>query len=1213
MKSSALAFDPDGVLPKMFDFSSYVSEKKSEQIKAKRGAQGGAGGIAAPAPGDMGKLPRRILLPAFSTSVGWRPAGLNVGQVKTFVERFPTEFRMASLGKIVLPHREGLPYVTVDGKIPCPLLSTCNALKALQTQRDKLQGCDKRVVQEMQRVFDQGLQVEWQEFGDYLAFMLYYEGAAVQGDVVVKPHVLDTALLFLGFCTSKRGRALQVKAVGESAGNDAADSSTDVLDSEEKNLTWALGEGAKVLEDAFVKSLTGKAAHRFYDCRKILRNTQMEVLSFLVGWRKKAHFCHANAMSQTWFLSAEWGKIKGLNFAIEQPSGQQASPQLSAQQCVAEVCAKMISQAEITVKSDIPRLGRCAVNSDVFKEVASVIEPALEYFAVLKQKNLAAWYIAPAGVKLARRLLVDGENSLRSCFLAAYEQCGRNVGALNFMETDIGSDFAMVEEKLHTITLEKRAEAEAAKKSAAATALEAGASAGADQEPGTAASGALVVTVDGGKQAGLQLALEDTGPAVEDEAAAAQAREEARRTAALAEAADRKKKEDAAETEAIRSEARIAIDDVLTVFNNIPRTGCPPPALVVRRPGVVYVVPTQSYVRGRPSNATPVLQMQGLESLEWITSEDILLVGVGHDPAVVSALQGKLKSRSDNIKQFKWLPLVPVVQPKARVRGSACVEYLLVGYGPHAQSPVVPHFLTVRRGYPSARLRPTKCVKNLEAGQSAGNDAGDCEVCSIHTWARARFTTPLPNNPLKKHKKAGEAKATELAELMGGLPDDADSSDGSGDGELNAGDPDDSEESGVDEVGKVVQPKQVAGGGRWSSAWRWGWSSETWKPFLEKLAPELVVLCGSMHLQPGLILSVLSYNDSRFGLDRCQLYAFYPRDCGIQEDGVKVSPKHVEQGHMADHVLERVSTLYAEFRLAANKSARKRQLVRQSSLETAKRACPRPALAALPPSGEKGSELAQQPPAGNTAAGGGPLAAGDAEISAGNAAADVGRSQNASIKATLFIAVLNNAGPKAQLLPLPTGTSTEDSDEEECGGDAANMTHSVVSKRNCNMMTKHKLKINKSTGPEGTGHGLFTKEARPTGTIIPCKGVWFDGLEALNEWLEGQHPRTAEAMAKKVVEVNFSDPAGGAKVSKYLVMTSVVGYVNAYTNITQRANAQLAFNHERPLGQYSLSLKLTQDLAADKEILIPYGVKHLVRERKARGPKKIRKTQAKEE
>ena len=49
-------------------------------------------------------------------------------------------------------------------------------------------------------VFEKGIQVEWMEFDDYMSYMIYCEGIAVQSEVAMKPHILATALMFLGFC-----------------------------------------------------------------------------------------------------------------------------------------------------------------------------------------------------------------------------------------------------------------------------------------------------------------------------------------------------------------------------------------------------------------------------------------------------------------------------------------------------------------------------------------------------------------------------------------------------------------------------------------------------------------------------------------------------------------------------------------------------------------------------------------------------------------------------------------------------------------------------------------------------------------------------------------------------------------------------------------------------------------------------------------------------
>ena len=73
----------------------------------------------------------------------------------------------------------------------------------------------------------------------------------------------------------------------------------------------------------------------------------------------------------------------------------------------------MLSQTEITKKADVPKLGRCLVNGDLFKEVVTIPHPALEYFNGLREKFPQAWSQLPAGCKLARRLLVDGESGSR--------------------------------------------------------------------------------------------------------------------------------------------------------------------------------------------------------------------------------------------------------------------------------------------------------------------------------------------------------------------------------------------------------------------------------------------------------------------------------------------------------------------------------------------------------------------------------------------------------------------------------------------------------------------------------------------------------------------------------------------------------------------------------------------------------------------------------
>ena len=260
--------------------------------------------------------------------------------------------------------------------------------------------------------------------------------------------------------------------------------------------------------------------------------------------------------------------------------------------------------------------------------------------------------------------------------------------------------------------------------------------------------------------------------------------------------------------------------------------------------------------------------------------------------------------------------------------------------------------------------------------------------------------------------------------------------------------------------------------------------------------------------------------------------------------------------------------------------------------------------------GQPSTKLAKADPAQKPGADAAGISAGSKAGSAGISAVEPSpagagaESENSSgIKATMFIGVHGNAGPKGSLIALPAGKDNEDSDIEACGGGAGDMTHAVVSKRNRATMSKHSLKIMKSIGPEGAGNGLFTESDMPAGTLLPVKGIWFNDLEQLNTWLGQQHHLTAQAMSRKIVEVHFAAPPEGAKVSHYFIMTSLVGYVNAYTNIIQRPNAQLVLNSDRPLGQHSLQVRLLTDLAPDRVIIIAYGARHLVKDHKKSGPK----------
>ena len=76
--ASAASFNPFDVMPrKVFDFSSCIPENKKTK-------------------GDA--LPKRIVIGTMSQTFGWRPSGVNPGQIKSFTSRFPQDFRLTSFG-----------------------------------------------------------------------------------------------------------------------------------------------------------------------------------------------------------------------------------------------------------------------------------------------------------------------------------------------------------------------------------------------------------------------------------------------------------------------------------------------------------------------------------------------------------------------------------------------------------------------------------------------------------------------------------------------------------------------------------------------------------------------------------------------------------------------------------------------------------------------------------------------------------------------------------------------------------------------------------------------------------------------------------------------------------------------------------------------------------------------------------------------------------
>ena len=67
------------------------------------------------------------------------------------------------------------------------------------------------------------------------------------------------------------------------------------------------------------------------------------------------------------------------------------------------------------------------------------------------------------------------------------------------------------------------------------------------------------------------------------------------------------------------------------------------------------------------------------------------MVGLGHDPGMVQTAQTKLK-QFEALKVFRWLPVVPIIQDRAK-RSGPYLEYVLCGFGPYVPSPPPHHVM----------------------------------------------------------------------------------------------------------------------------------------------------------------------------------------------------------------------------------------------------------------------------------------------------------------------------------------------------------------------------------------------------------------------------------------------------------------------------------------------------------------------------------------
>ena len=632
---SACPFDPNDIKPQAFDFAPHLVEKAKPTHREKKGKTGEAGRTDTALPASEGqeqniRLPHRLKLSAFSRSVGHRPMGLQVAQVKMFAQRFPSDFREMAMQKVVLPCNTAgtLPYVAKDG-LPCPALSTMNALRWLEQHPQQWKTSEAAA--QIQRVLTRGLQVLWSQVPKHERQAHKHEqipnmstaqnmspcpAAGPRGFNCVCLCVLFLfgGLIFGGLLSGSPGTIIQVEwvecesflqwqlHVETSSVQASVQVMPHVLDTAMKYLTFCRSPAASAadategrgVDELFGTYLQGKSVHRLKEAKTLLHACEPNVLASLAVWRKGVHFLHANALAQTYFISCEeWTALLGRTVSLEKSA-------FSLQEVVAKQVMQIIGEAEILSGGEVPKLKKSNMTLFVFKELCNTALLAAKYKSHLQNKFAGVWSGVASGDKLFKRLIVSGETGLRSVFSRGLSLACDKIEKLDFVETDPTCDFAQIigrmESAMATLREEERKKTEAA--------------AAAKAEAAQAATAARDAAPDGGGAApDWPAAAETTADSQEEEDSAkfwaeltaeqprapspGQEQQIKQEAAPLAE--EPPSAEDRAMQE-MRQKAYVAIDDVFVLYDRPWSAGEPAPkSLEVMAPGTMAKI----QVRGK--------------------------------------------------------------------------------------------------------------------------------------------------------------------------------------------------------------------------------------------------------------------------------------------------------------------------------------------------------------------------------------------------------------------------------------------------------------------------------------------------------------------------------------------------------------------------------------------------------------------------------------
>ena len=133
--------------------------------------------------------------------------------------------------------------------------------------------------------------------------------------------------------------------------------------------------------------MTCKSKHCLREAIIILRVTEPQVILFLASWRKA--------------VVSDSGVARDTRDHV----GRLVCGEVASSDGIGRYHNENSGQERKHSNNDTPRLGRCALNVETFREIVGVVRPGVQYVQKLQAEHQLAWLKVGGARHLARRLL----------------------------------------------------------------------------------------------------------------------------------------------------------------------------------------------------------------------------------------------------------------------------------------------------------------------------------------------------------------------------------------------------------------------------------------------------------------------------------------------------------------------------------------------------------------------------------------------------------------------------------------------------------------------------------------------------------------------------------------------------------------------------------------------------------------------------------------